>query len=841
MAENLAREALDITVKGVVQGVGFRPFVFRCAQRFHLTGWVLNALDGVVIHVEGTQNDLDCFAIALVQEAPEAANVKELELNEAPVEGFEEFEIRFSDDAEANETTLVSPDLATCDACVAELFDPENRRYHYPFINCTNCGPRFTIIDELPYDREHTSMKEFTMDEPCQTEYDDPMDRRFHAQPNACFNCGPRLGWIDVEGMLPNEVQQLSIDSLDWAFTSEDSDEFVDDCVKLLKAGKIVAVKGLGGYHLVCDALNAEALSALRERKHRYGKAFAVMAHSTEQARAYALISEAEAMQLESSARPIVLLRKRSDVELPLDLAGDLPELGIMLPATPLQHLIARAFDGLLVMTSGNVHDDPIVIEEHEAFEQLAGIADAFLVNNRTIIERFDDSVVRVLEPAGVDPVVQVIRRARGLAPAPVKLPAQVHELGEKSPELLAVGSELKNTFTITRGEEAFVSQHLGDMEHVASFDNWLETKDLYEKLFHLQPTKLACDLHPEYVLSKWARTQASERDLPLTEVQHHHAHVVAAMAENELEGPVCGIAFDGTGYGVDGAIWGGEVLLSNLTTFERFINVAYFPLPGGTQAIHHTDRCAYGVLWAFDLLEHPFAQAFFADQEQETELMTKMIEGGINTPFTSSMGRLFDAASALLGICNEPRYEGEGAILLEAEITKGLGPDAAAELKTLLAEAEKTTSSLAQEAVDPTAELDAVERYQFGLIKNTATEQSTAQDTSVLLLDPASVFEALLDDLQAGVDKALIARRFHEAVVRAILTAAETVRALYDINIVTLSGGVFMNRYLTERALIELQAAGFTIALNRELPPNDASVSYGQAVIGLHSNEGGQ
>lgn len=841
MAENLAREALDITVKGVVQGVGFRPFVFRCAQRFHLTGWVLNALDGVVIHVEGTQNDLDCFAIALVQEAPEAANVKELELNEAPVEGFEEFEIRFSDDAEANETTLVSPDLATCDACVAELFDPENRRYHYPFINCTNCGPRFTIIDELPYDREHTSMKEFTMDEPCQTEYDDPMDRRFHAQPNACFNCGPRLGWIDVEGMLPNEVQQLSIDSLDWAFTSEDSDEFVDDCVKLLKAGKIVAVKGLGGYHLVCDALNAEALSALRERKHRYGKAFAVMAHSTEQARAYALISEAEAMQLESSARPIVLLRKRSDVELPLDLAGDLPELGIMLPATPLQHLIARAFDGLLVMTSGNVHDDPIVIEEHEAFEQLAGIADAFLVNNRAIIERFDDSVVRVLEPAGVDPVVQVIRRARGLAPAPVKLPAQVHELGEESPELLAVGSELKNTFTITRGEEAFVSQHLGDMEHVASFDNWLETKDLYEKLFHLQHTKLACDLHPEYVLSKWARTQASERDLPLTEVQHHHAHVVAAMAENELEGPVCGIAFDGTGYGVDGAIWGGEVLLSNLTTFERFINVAYFPLPGGTQAIHHTDRCAYGVLWAFDLLEHPFAQAFFADQEQETELMTKMIEGGINTPFTSSMGRLFDAASALLGICNEPRYEGEGAILLEAEITKGLGPDAAAELKTLLAEAEKTTSSLAQEAVDPTAELDAVERYQFGLIKNTATEQSTAQDTSVLLLDPASVFEALLDDLQAGVDKALIARRFHEAVVRAILTAAETVRALYDINIVTLSGGVFMNRYLTERALIELQAAGFTIALNRELPPNDASVSYGQAVIGLHSNEGGQ
>ena len=822
------REALDIRVKGVVQGVGFRPFVYRCAQEFGLTGWVLNAIDGVSIHVEGSERALDLFAIKLVEDAPEAANVKELELHEARVEGFETFDIRFSDESEASQTTFVSPDLATCDACVHELFDPQDRRYHYPFINCTNCGPRFTIINDLPYDRAHTSMKEFTMDEPCQTEYDDPMDRRFHAQPNACFNCGPRLGWIDVEGMLPNEVESLTMDDVEWAFTSEDSDGFINECVAMLKAGKIVAVKSLGGYHLVCDASNSTALSTLRERKRRYGKAFAVMAASTDQAREYAQVSEAEAKQLESSVRPIVLLRKKPGVMLPLDLTDDLPEIGIMLPATPLQHLLSRAFDGLLVMTSGNVHDDPIVIEEHEAFQKLAGIADAFLVNNRAIIERFDDSVVRVLEPLDVEPVVQVIRRARGFAPAPLKLPA-LDKSDAKVPQMLAVGSELKNTFTLTRADEAFVSQHLGDMEHVASFDAWLETKDL------------VCDLHPEYVLSKWARARAHEQALPLVEVQHHHAHVVAAMAENELEGPVCGIAFDGTGYGVDGAIWGGEVLLSNLTAFERFANVAYFPLPGGVQAIHHTERCAYGVLWAFDLLDHPFAQTFFADKQQETELMTKMIEGGINTPFTSSMGRLFDAASALLGICSEPRYEGEGAILLEAEITKGLGTNAAVELKTLLAKAEQTTSSLAQEGVDPTAELDARERYQFGLIKNTATEQSTAQDTSVLLFDPAAVFEALLDDLEAGVDKPIIARRFHEAVVRAILTAAETVRALYDINIVTLSGGVFMNRYLMERALHELQEAGFTVALNRELPPNDASVSYGQAVVGLHSKKEGQ
>lgn len=314
-------------------------------------------------------------------------------------------------------------------------------------------------------------------------------------------------------------------------------------------------------------------------------------------------------------------------------------------------------------------------------------------------------------------------------------------------------------------------------------------------------------------------------------EVQHHHAHVVSAMAENELEGPVCGIAFDGTGYGVDGAIWGGEVLLSNLQTFERFANVAYFPLPGATQAIHHTDRCAYGVLWAFDLLEHPFAQKFFADKQQDAEVMNKMIEGGINTPFTSSMGRLFDAASALMGICSEPRYEGEGAILLEAEINKGFGPNASTEVSKVRAAAVEAGVS-AGEFIDPDSA-----RYQFGLIKNTATEQSTAQDTSVLLFDPAPVFEALLDDLEAGVEKPLIARRFHEAVVAAIVTLAEAVRSLYEINVVTLSGGVFMNRYLMERALCELQEAGFTIALNRELPPNDASVSYGQAVIGLHSN----
>ena len=815
-------EALDITVTGIVQGVGFRPFVYRIAKEHHIKGWVLNAIDGVSIHAEGESEDLDRFALALSSQYPAAANVEEIALDEAEVQYDTDFVIRFSDESEVQKTTLISPDLATCDECVRELFDPLDRRYRYPFINCTNCGPRFTIIKELPYDRPHTSMAVFTMCPSCQKEYDDPADRRFHAQPDACFTCGPRLGFIECPHQdqalhqtgesSPNEPltsRTKSCEGITWATNVQESDALIARTVAILHAGGIVAVKGLGGYHLVCDATNEEALQVLRTRKHREGKAFAVMLASVEEVERSCLVNAAEKEQLISPARPIVLLKKKPEVSFAKGLADDVPELGVMLPATPLQHLLMHDFGGMLVMTSGNIHDEPIVTTEEEALASLSSIADALLVHDRVIESRYDDSVVRVLslcdDSAASDEmrdddsslILQVIRRARGFAPAPVAIPD-----GRDDVVVFATGPEQKNTFTITRGNEAFVSQHIGDMENGATFDAWLETKEVYARLFRVNPSVIACDFHPEYLTSKWAHKQ---NDIPLIQVQHHHAHVLSVMGENKLEGPVCGIAFDGTGYGLDGAIWGGEVLLSNLHTFERFANFVYMPLPGGAAAIKHPTRCAYGALWALDLLEHPGAQAFLSSLE-EAPLLDQMIEKGINTPMTSSVGRMFDAVSALLGVCTAPRYEGEAAVLLEA----ALAPDA--------------KSQPLEEA------------YEIAVIKNTATKDSTALDTSVVLLDPTPAFKALLDDMQRGEAVSVCAKRFHDACSIALVTIAELVRALYDITTVTLSGGVFMNRYLVERSLLQLQKRGFTVALNRDLPPNDASISYGQAVLALHS-----
>ncbi len=856
-------EALDIRVTGIVQGVGFRPFVYRIAKEHHIFGWVLNAVDGVSIHAEGLSEDLDRFVIALSSQHPVAAKVEEITLDDARVENYDEFIIRFSDSNDTEKTTLVSPDLATCDECVKELFDPKDRRYRYPFINCTNCGPRFTIIDELPYDRPSTSMKEFVMCDACQNEYEDPTDRRFHAQPNACFDCGPHLGFVDCfQGGISVEAPCVevngescdrgakthnvdgqagvsagasagasdrafagtsssapTIDSIEWAEHLAESDAFIARTVEILHQGGIVAVKGLGGYHLVCDATNPEALQTLRKRKRREGKAFAVMLSSVEEARQYCLVNQAEEEQLLSPARPIVLLKKKPGVSFAPGLADDLTELGVMLPATPLQHLLMHDFGGMLVMTSGNVHDEPIVTTEDDLFAKLASIADAFLVHDRAIESRYDDSVVRVLSleddceaqtlgnvqdsKEQASSILQVVRRARGLAPLPVAIPT-AHDSAGTSASLFATGPEQKNTFTFTRGNEAFVSQHIGDMENAETFDAWLETKQIYSKLFHLEPTTIVSDFHPEYLTTKWA-VQESQKGKKHIQVQHHYAHVLSVMGENKREGPVCGIAFDGTGYGLDGAIWGGEVLLCNLQTYERFANFAYMPLPGGASAIKHPARCAYGALWATDLLEHPGAQAFLNSLE-ETSLLDQMIEKGINCPMTSSVGRMFDAVSALLGVCTEPHYEGEAAILLEA---------------ILPVQAK-------QQPLD--------EAYQIAILKNTATKESTALDTSVLLLDPAPAFEALLSDIQNGTSKALCSKRFHDALIQAIVTIAELVRAMYDINIVTLSGGVFMNRYVMERVLVQLQNKGFTVAINRDLPPNDASISYGQAVLGLHT-----
>lgn len=816
----MSREAVVLTITGVVQGVGFRPFVYREANTHGITGWVLNTVEGVTVHAEGEPDDVDRFVVALSQEAPAAAQIREIDINETSLEGFDTFEIRFSKDSLADRTTLVSPDLATCDACVEELFDQHDRRYHYPFINCTNCGPRFTIMRALPYDRTQTSMEPFTMCSSCQTEYDDPANRRFHAQPDACFECGPHIGWARVDA-------EDGVGGVSWAHTVEESDEIIACAVEVLHRGGIVAVKGLGGYHLVCDAADPEVLARLRERKHREGKAFAVMMADVNEARQYCYVNDAEEKQLRDPARPIVLLQKLPNASFASGLADDLPELGVMLPATPVQHLLMRAFGGMLVMTSGNIHDEPIVTDEVVAFEQLGCVADAFLVNDRAIEGRYDDSVLRVLDAGPAGKVVQFIRRARGYAPLPLSIPCLSpqepdaaegadpsvdHEDVTPASDLFAVGSEQKSTFTFVRGGQAFVSQHIGDMESVAVMDAWGETRKRYQELFRLQPKRLVCDYHPEYLTSKWAHDQHERSGMPLVQVQHHHAHILSVMGENGLEGPVCGFAFDGTGYGLDGAIWGGEVLLSNLQAFERFANFAYTPLPGGAAAIKNPARIAYGALWAFDLLDHPMAQRFVEGQVPDASTYLQMIEKGINSPQTSSVGRLFDAASALLGVCTKPRYEGEAAILLEAEVHKGI----------------------AQAVQDQHP--DHAQAYRIELIKNVATETSTATDTSVLLLDAAPVFEAMLNDLEAGLPVTLIARWFHDAFVRVMEDMAELIRATYDINTIALGGGVFMNRYLVERTLAQLQERGFTIALNWDLPPNDASISYGQAVLGLQT-----
>lgn len=805
------KEALDIEVHGIVQGVGFRPFIYKIARRHLINGWVLNATAGVFIHAEGESKDIDDFVMEISDNAPAASRVDEILMKEVPLEDFESFTIRYSDEAAADATTLVSPDLATCDECVAELFDPANRRYHYPFINCTNCGPRFTIINKLPYDRKYTSMATFPMCEQCAAEYANPEDRRFHAQPDACFECGPHLIWraVDHSADACKDLERAKAEEASFiaSGTAKEghvapigadlatSDAIIDAAVRVLQEGGIVAVKGLGGFHLACDARNSEALATLRARKRRGTKPLAAMYPTLDLLREDCLIGNAEEKLLIGAQRPIVLLKKRPETHFADGLADGLTELGAMLPYTPLQHLLLAAFGGPLVMTSGNLHDEPIQTEDDEAFVALHDIADAFVGNNRPIRCRFDDSVVRVIRAGSAGEAVQMVRRARGYAPMPVPLKRAADEKDGSEPVIFAAGPEQKNTFCLLRGEEAFVSQHIGDLENAPTYDAWLEAKNHYETLFEMQPARIACDLHPEYLASKWAAT-AHENGAPLCKVQHHHAHIAAVMAENGLDEAVIGVAFDGTGYGADGAIWGGEVMLCNRSDYERFANFSYLPLPGGAAAIKNPLRMAYAALWQYDLLDHPAAARVVESLGEAADVCDRMIERGINCPMTSSAGRLLDAVSALLGVCEQPTYEGEAAILLEA-------------------------------AAEPTNE-----SYEIALVKNTATEQSTAHDTSVVLLDAEPLFKALLDDMQAGVPAKVMAAKAHNAMIAAIVQSCLVANAAYGISTVALAGGVFMNRLITEGAIAALENAGFTVALGKELPPNDGAISYGQATV---------
>lgn len=805
---------VHIHVTGIVQGVGMRPFVYREAMAHGICGWVLNAGDGVHIEAHACAEAVDGFVAALSEHAPAAARVERVDIADLEPGGWstadeQGFHIVASQDQTAH-TTLVSPDIATCDDCLRELFDPADRRYHYPFINCTNCGPRFTIIRSLPYDRAATSMDRFPMCPECAAEYANPLDRRFHAQPDACFDCGPHITWREaVNGdACGNSSATPAVGT-----TREAGDAIIERCVELLASGGIVAIKGLGGFHLSCDAANEQAVAELRRRKRRSNKPLAVMVRSLADAGRLCHIDDAERELLAGSIRPIVLLRRRTVGEgnggspdilaLAPSVAHDLPELGVMLPYTPLQHLLLAAAAShdmhALVMTSGNLSEEPIETDDALAWEHLvaAGIADALLGNDRAILSRYDDSVVRV-----VDGDVMPVRRARGYAPQPLSLPA----LDGTTPCVLACGPQQKATIALTRTDSdghttCFVSQHIGDVENGATFDAWSAARSRLENLFDLAPAALACDMHPSYLSSQWAR----EHDLPLIEVQHHHAHIASVMAEAIVAGRlapdarVLGIAFDGTGAGTDGTIWGGEFLVARLTDFERVAHLRAWALPGGAASVHDARRNAFALLSELDLLEHPGAAGLLNSLDEQTRSITAtMIERGINSPRTSSMGRLFDAATAILGICGQATYEGEPAIELEAAAWRALDSEIA----------HFPDDNAGYSASDPSW-LD-----------------------GPYVLDQKALFEALLGGIEAGAPANRLALDFHVGIARSSARIASDICVHEGIDTVALSGGVFMNRLLLQLLARELKSAGLTVLVPHTVPVNDGCIAYGQAAV---------
>lgn len=803
-----------IHVTGIVQGVGMRPFVYREAMAHGICGWVLNAGDGVHIEAHAPADALDAFVAALSEHAPAAARVERVDIADLGPGGWsaaneQGFRIVASQDQTAH-TTLVSPDIATCDDCLRELFDPADRRYHYPFINCTNCGPRFTIIRSLPYDRAATSMDRFPMCPKCAAEYADPLDRRFHAQPDACFDCGPHITWREA---VNGDACGNSSATPTVGTTREASDAIIERCVELLASGGIVAIKGLGGFHLACDAANEQAVAELHRRKRRSNKPLAVMVRSLADTERLCHIDDAERDLLAGSIRPIVLLRRRTVDEgngsspdalaLAPSVARDLPELGAMLPYTPLQHLLLAAAEACgthaLVMTSGNLSEEPIETDDDLAWEHLvaAGIADALLGNDRAILSRYDDSVVRVVGGA-----VMPVRRARGYAPQPLPLPA----LDGAPSCVLACGPQQKATIALTRegtnGEATcFVSQHIGDVENGATFDAWNAARARLKNLFDLAPAALACDLHPSYLSSQWAREQARKCNLPLVEVQHHHAHITSVMAEAIAAGQlttdarVLGIAFDGTGAGTDGTIWGGEFLVAGLADFERAAHLRTWALPGGAASVRDARRNAFALLSELGLLEHPGAAGLLDTLDEQTRsITTTMIERNLNSPRTSSMGRLFDAAAAVLGICGKATYEGEPAIELEAAAWRALG--------------------------GKTVRLD----------DNHAGVFTSADDSPIL--DPQPLIEALLNGIEAGAPVDRLALGFHIAITHATTHVACEICEREGLDTVALSGGVFMNRLLLQLLTHELKDAGLAVLVPHAVPVNDGCIAYGQAAI---------
>lgn len=775
-----------LRVTGIVQGVGFRPHVYVLASRLGLAGFVGNDSGGVFIELEGPPDQVDRFEQELVSSPPPLAHIQQITGEALSPHGDNTFEIVASLEQPA-QRTFVSPDQALCADCRRELFDPDNRRYFYPFINCTNCGPRFTIIYSTPYDRPATTMSTFPMCDDCRREYENPADRRFHAQPTACPICGPQLAWNGSPACAPPHATPAGEPASSYARTLA----AVRSAQQVLAAGGVVAVKGLGGYHLACDAANDAAVQLLRQRKGRAGKPLAVMAASLAAAERHVLVDAGEADLLSSRARPIVLLRKRRDLALSPHLAPGNGYLGVMLPYTPLHELLFHLPEGaarfeVLVMTSGNLSEEPIAWRDDDALARLAPLADGFLWHDRPIHVPCDDSVVRVF--AGRD---LPIRRARGYAPMPLPFKAA-------GPSLLAVGADLKSSFCLAAGGQAILSQHIGDMGNLETYEAFSHAVEHLQTLFHVDPERLACDAHPGYLSTRWAEEHSRGRSI--LPVQHHHAHIASLLAEQRAaEGasdePIIGICWDGTGYGTDGAIWGGEVLVAGYRSFERRAHLRYAPLPGGDSAVRRPYRVALAHLWAAGEEWSPLLAPVAACPPAEQTLLRHQLQTGFQAVPTSSMGRLFDAVAALLNVRQEVSYEAQAAIELEALLPHGAGPH----LKTWVRPG-----------------------YVFDL---------QAQD-GVWLCDPAPLLHQLVVDVQAGVPHLQLAAAFHAALVQLIVDLSNTLRAETGINRVGLSGGVFQNVTLLAGALSSLQAAGFQVLWHHHVPPNDGGIALGQAAV---------
>jgi hydrogenase maturation protein HypF len=746
-----------IEVQGIVQGVGFRPFVYSLAQRLALKGWVRNTAAGVELELEGSPAALQAFMQALRSEAPPLASIDEVTYQERQPNGSASFEIVHSENL-PGAFQPVSPDVALCPDCLRELLDPSDRRFRYPFINCTNCGPRFTIIEDVPYDRPSTTMAPFEMCPECAAEYQDPQDRRFHAQPVACPSCGPHI-WLEAGGSVSSEREAA-----------------LQAARRRLADGEVLAVKGLGGFHLACDAANERAVLELRRRKLRVDKPFAVMMPDLEAVERHCLLTQAERRELLSRQRPIVILERRPDSPLAAAVAPGQNSLGVMLPYTPLHVLLLERqapFPDALVMTSGNLSEEPIASSNEDARQRLGPLADAFLLNDRDIHIRCDDSVVRLV----LDQVYPV-RRSRGFAPQPIHLNWQ-------APPLLAAGAELKNTFCLTRGRYAFLSHHIGDLENYETLQAFESGIAHFERLFRIRPEAVAYDLHPDYLATRYALQRAASEGLPAIGVQHHHAHVAAAMCEHGLSGeqPVIGVAFDGTGYGDDGAIWGGEILVADYGGYQRPLHLAYSRMPGGEAAVRNIWRLALAVLDQAGLPWDEGLPPVQATTESERRIVRQQLDLGLNSPQTSSIGRLFDAVAALSGLRQSVNYEAQAAIELEA-------------------------------SVDP----DESGAYPFGM--------------EGMVLDPSPMIHALVDDVRGQLPPGRMAARFHNGLADLVLQACRQIRSTYGLRVVALSGGVWQNLVLLERTLAGLRRADFEVLLHRQVPTNDGGLALGQAAI---------